>query len=117
MNCPECKIYQKSHGKGTVKCLTCVQYIEIVKTSGKRSTIAIDTIPDIILENVPDEKITTIIDALRQIPLEYSVPLVAYYYLNASQRELANYFKCSQQSLSLKIKKSIELIKKIPIND
>ena len=115
MNCPDCTNYNRS--KGNKKCLTCPQYQDIIKTSGKRSTINIDTIPDIILDAIPDNKTTSIYDALRQIPLSLSVPLLAYHVLNANQRELAVYFKCSQQQLSKNLIKAVELIKKIPINE
>jgi hypothetical protein len=115
MNCPECSSYNKA--KGTKKCLTCPQYLDVIKASGKRSTICIDTVPDMILEAIPDNKTTTVYDALRQLPLEYSIPLIAYHLLNANQRELATYFKCSQQHLSKLLKTAISILREVPIDD
>ena len=113
MNCPECSNYNRA--KGTKACLTCPQYLDVIKTSGKRSSICIDVIPQIILEAVPDSKEMNVQEAIRQLPLEYSVPLIMYYILNANQREIGNYLKVSQKQVSKKINYSIEIIKKMTI--
>lgn len=115
MNCTECKNYNRA--KGNKHCLTCPQYQDIIKTSGKRSTISIDTIPDIILEAIPDNKTLNLAEALKQLPLELSMPLLAYHLLNANQRELSAYLKTSQADVSRKINQAIIIIKKMTIND
>lgn len=113
MNCIDCNSYNR--GKGTKTCLKCKQYIEILKQSTKRTTIPIDIVPDTILHAIPDNKEMDIKQALQQLPLEYSVPLMMYHVLNASQREISNYLNISQQQASKKINFAIDIIKKITV--
>ena len=115
MNCTDCKNYNRA--KGNKHCLSCPQYQDIIKTSGKRSTIIIDTIPDIILESTPDNKTLNLAEALKQLPLELSMPLLAYHLLKANQRELAVYLKTSQADVSRKINQAIDIIRQMTVND
>jgi hypothetical protein len=112
-NCPECDNYQCGHG--SQKCLDCKKYIQILKSSVKRKQIHIEVITDNLLNSLPDNRQTTVYDAIRQIPLEFSVPLMLYTVLDCSQREIAQTLKMSQQQASKKIKIAIEIIKKIPV--
>jgi DNA-directed RNA polymerase specialized sigma24 family protein len=112
-NCPECDNYQRGHGNQ--KCLDCKKYIQILKSSVKRKQIHIEVITDNILNSLPDNRQTTVYDAIRQIPLEFSVPLMLYTVLDCNQREIAQTLKMSQQQASKKIKIAIEIIKKIPV--
>lgn len=113
MNCTDCQSYNR--GSGTKACLKCKQYLEILKQSGKRKTIPIEIIPDTILEAIPDNNQIDIQQAIRQLPLDLSVPLLMYHVLNASQREIAAYLNISQQNASKKINLSIEIIRKMTI--
>jgi DNA-directed RNA polymerase specialized sigma subunit len=110
MTCTDCSNYNLGHGNKS--CLKCKQYVEILKSSVKRVTIKIESIPDILLENIPDNQETTIYDLLRQLPIEQSTPLLMYYLLDASQREIANYLDITQMDVSRKINIAIDFIKK-----
>ena len=113
MNCSYCDNY--NHGRGTKSCLRCKQYISILKASGKRKTIPIDTITDRILESVPDTKQKTAYQALQSMPLELSGPIILYFFAGASQREIAEYLNTNQANVSRKINFAIEIIKKTAI--
>lgn len=109
MNCPVCPQY--NNGRGGKACLKCPQYIDIIKQSFSRLKIKLETIPDIILEAIPDESEATPYDRIRDLPLELSVPLMMRYYLDCSLREIANYHKYDISTASRKIKIAIEIIK------
>jgi len=114
MNCLNCSNYD--HGRGNKKCLKCPQYIDIIKFSFKRTAIKLEIVPDTILEAVPDNKSVSIYDAIRQLPLDLSVPLIACHVLDASQRELAQYLNIPQSTVSRKINIAVDLIKKMTIS-
>lgn len=113
MQCTECSSY--NHGAGRKSCLLCPQYRDIVRRSGKRATISIDVIPDIILEAVPDESGITLEQAIRQLPLELSVPLMMHHVLGAPLREIAAHLKISTTTVTRKINLSIDIIKQMTI--
>lgn len=115
MNCIDCDNYNRS--KGTKSCLKCPQYRDIIKQSGKRSTIIIDVIPDIILESIPDETGITLEQAIKRLPLELSTPLLQYHILGCPLREIAKYHKSSAPTVTRKINIAIEIIKKMNVNE
>jgi DNA-directed RNA polymerase specialized sigma24 family protein len=113
MQCTHCDNYNRGHGQPA--CLKCQKYKDILLQSVRRNTIAIDVVPDTILNNIPDPRSITILDAIRQLPLELSMPLLAYHILGANQREIANHYNISRRAVQGKIKKSIEIIKELTI--
>jgi DNA-directed RNA polymerase specialized sigma24 family protein len=115
MNCTDCDNYQR--GKGRPACLKCAKYKDILIQSVKRQTIAIDVIPDTILNDIPDQRAVTILDAIRQLPLELSTMLLMYHVLDANQREIAQHLQISQQQVSKKINFALDIIRKLTIFD
>ena len=113
MNCSYCDNY--NHGRGTKSCLRCKQYIGILKASGKRKTIPIDTITDRILESIPDNTGVTLEQALRQLPIELSTPLIQYHILRATTREIGAYHNYNASTATRKINIAIDLIKKMSV--
>src|SRR5450759_4181912 len=109
MNCPTCPQY--NNGRGVKACLKCPQYIEIIKQSFSRLKIKIETVPDIILEAIPDDKEKTAYDRIRDLPTELSAPLLLRYYLDCSNREVANLLHCSRSRVQSKINIALEFIK------
>lgn len=115
MQCSQCDQY--NHSRGTKSCLKCPQYRDIIKKSGKRTTILIDIIPDIILEAIPDESGITLDQALRQLPVEYSTPLLQYHILGATLREIGAYHNYNASTAHRKINFAIEIIKKMTVSE
>ena len=114
-NCTDCDSYQR--GKGRPACLQCQKYKDILLSTTKRQTIRIDVIPDTILNDIPDNRAVTLLDALKQLPLELSVPVIMRHILDASLREIADYHGYSRTSGTAKIKNAIEIIKKMTVFD
>ena len=115
MNCSECNAYNR--GKGKKECLKCKQYLEIIKKSGLRSSIPIEVVPSIILEALPDQSGTNLLQIVKQLPLDFSVPLLMKYCLMASEREIAKHLKMSKTKVHNKIIIALDIIKKTPIID
>lgn len=113
MHCTDCTSY--NHGAGRKSCLLCPQYRDIVRRSGRRATISIDVIPDIILEAVPDESGITLEQAIRRLPLELSVPLMMHHVLGAPLREIAKYLNISTTTGTRKINLAIDIIKEMHV--
>lgn len=109
MNCPACTQYNK--GRGVKACLKCPQYIEIIKQSFSRLKIKIKTVPDIILEAIPDDKEKTAYDRIRDLPVDKSAPLLLRYYLDCSNREVAKLLHCSRSQVQSKINIALEIIR------
>ena len=109
MNCPACARYNNGHG--VKACLKCPEYIDIIKQLFSRLKIKIETVPDVILEAIPDDKEKTTYDRIRDLPLELSVPLMMKYYLDCSLREIAKYHNYDISTASRKIKIALEIIK------
>jgi DNA-directed RNA polymerase specialized sigma24 family protein len=115
MKCTQCDQY--NHARGSKPCLKCPQYRDIIKKSGKRSTILIDVIPDIILESIPDDNTITLEQAIRQLPIEYSTPLLQYHILHATMREIGAYHGYSASNATRKINFGIEIIRKMNVSE
>lgn len=115
MKCTDCDHYNRS--KGTKICLKCPQYQDIIKRSGRRSTIIIDVIPDIILEAIPDDTGITLEQAIRQLPIDLSTPLLQYHILRATTREIGAYHNYSAATATRKINFAIEIIKKMNVSE
>jgi DNA-directed RNA polymerase specialized sigma24 family protein len=115
MKCVDCDNYNR--GKGIKSCLKCPQYRDIIKQSGKRHTIAIDVIPDVILEAIPDNNGITLEQAIRQLPIDLSTPLLQYHILQATTREIGAYHNYNASTATRKINIAIEIIKKMIISE
>ena len=68
--------------------------------------------PDCILENIAEQKQTeTVLDAIRQLPIEHSTILMQRFVLNYTIREIAETLNISRQAVDKKIKFALDIIK------
>ena len=110
MNCSTCRNYNR--GSGTKSCLKCPEYKSILLQSNKRQTIKFDIVPDCILENIAEQKQTeTVLDAIRQLPIEQSTIIIQRFILNYSIKEIAETLNISRQAVDKKIKFALDIIK------
>ena len=68
--------------------------------------------PDCILENIAEQKQTeTVLDAIRQLPIEQSTIIIQRFILNYSIKEIAETLNISRQAVDKKIKFALDIIK------
>ncbi len=109
MDCSKCDHY--NHGLGLPLCLKCKKYKELQKKSVKRESIKTENIPQAIMDNIADPRTRDLTMIIRQLPAQYSVPLVMRSVLNMSIPEIAAFFKISKQAVDQKISKAVDIIK------
>jgi DNA-directed RNA polymerase specialized sigma24 family protein len=109
LNCNNCPHYR--NGKGCRACLNCEQYLNIIQQSGKRKTVRYETMPQVILESLPEME--SMKGVLQTIPFEYAMILLGRFFLNASNRELSEFHGVSQQTIINKIKTGLRIIRKL----
>ena len=108
--CSQCDNWH--NGKGSQNCLKCGKYKTFQKKSVLRDAIVYKNMPDEILESFEElPKVKNIVDAIKQLPIDKSVPLMMYYLLGCTLQEIADYHKVSAPAIHKKNKLSIELIK------
>jgi len=113
MDCTRCQSYKDTNGYGGPACLRCKQYKGWQIKSVKRQSIRYEIIPQAILEQIEDlTKEANMLEVLRKLPLELSVPVVMYWILGATQQEIADYHGISRQAVAKKNSQASELIKK-----
>lgn len=110
IDCHVCPEYKS--GAGSTKCLKCAKYKRFQIKNNPRPQIAVDILPQAILESIADtSRGIEIIDAIRKLPLTESTPLMMQYILGASTQEIADYHIISRQRVDKKNKLSIKKIK------
>ena len=109
MDCSSCPQY--NHGRGQKSCLKCKQYKDIQLKSVKRETIKTEHIPQAIMDNIADPRTRDLMQIIKQIPTQYSVPLLMRSLLGMSIQEIATYHAHAKSGVSKKIAKAIEIIK------
>lgn len=109
MNCKGCPSY--NHGRGTGHCLKCDLYQKIIMESGKRRSISMESVPEMVLDNIPS--LPDEIRAIEKIPLKYSTPILQKFFLNATYEEIAKHNSESIGNVRRKIRFGIRLIRKI----
>lgn len=113
MDCSKCDSYKDTQGRGGKACLNCKRYKEFQVKNTRRQTIKFEILPQAIIEQIEDltQKVN-MLEALRKLPLELSVPALMYWILGATQQEIADYHGTSHQMVARNNSKAIELIKK-----
>jgi len=109
MKCSSCPQWRK--GSGTGHCLKCDLYQEIIMESGKRRSISMESVPEMVLDNIPS--LPDEIRAIEKIPLKYSTPILQKFFLNATYEEIAKHNSESIGNVRRKIRFGIRLIRKI----
>ena len=113
MNCTLCQSYKDTSGHGGPACLKCKTYKQFQIKDAKRQTIKFEIIPQAIMEQIEDlTKKVDMLEMIRKLPLELSVPVMMYWILGCTQQEVADFLHCSQPMVIKKNRKAIECIKK-----
>jgi hypothetical protein len=102
-----CKACIKDKGKNTKRCLKCPHYRQLQKEYDNREQIAFDHLPEIIIEQVAALPQPDVIERIKHLPLEMSVPLMMQYYLGATLSEIGKYLKISKQAVDARNKKTL----------
>ena len=110
MDCSKCDHWSRGHGKPI--CLKCKQYKQLQLKSVKRESIKTEHIPQAIMDNIADPRTRELMTIIRQLPVQYAVPLMMRSTLNMSIPEIAQFFQITKQAVDQKISKAINLIKK-----
>ena len=111
MDCSTCEHYNR--GRGQRACLKCKKYKDIHIKGGKRESIRTEHLPQEIMDNIPDPNTRTLIQSLRHLPVQYSVPLLMVAVLNMSHQDIADYHGVSRQAIAQKISQGTKLIKEM----
>lgn len=64
------------------------------------------------MENIADPRTRDLMTIIRQIPVQYAVPLAMRAILNMSLQDIAAYHNISKQAVDKKISYAVNLIKK-----
>ena len=110
MDCSKCDHWNR--GKGEPNCLKCKRYKELQLKSVKRETIKTEHLPQAVIENIADPRTRDLMSIIRQIPLQYAVPLMMRSTLNCTMPEIASFLKISKQAVDRKISQGMNLVKK-----
>jgi len=98
------------------QCLTCQHYRQWDKLN-KLQPLPYEHVPQAILENISDmpngEKI---IEGLRAMPLNKSVPLLMQYVLHVAVSDIAKYHNISHQAVAKKNKLSVTILRNYMAN-
>ena len=113
ISCFRCENY--NHGRGEKYCLRCQKYKNFQMKSVKRDTIKMETnIPDALIENIADPRTRTLLTVLKQIPIQYSVPLMMQAALGMSLEEITDYHnqiqKSSRPTYSRKMLQAVKML-------
>ncbi len=112
MDCKKCEIYKETQGVGKLECKKCKKYKQFQIQNSPRPKLIFEDLTELIKEACAEhEKTLTIIDHIRHLPREMAVPLMMFYHLNMSLREIAAYHKWSKYKSDSIIKKSVIILK------
>jgi len=119
IDCHACESYHS--GKGEKKCLKCRKYLYFTIESNKRNPIVFEHIPESILNNVADpdtdERMPSIIDAIRHLSPELSMIVSAHYISGLSLAEIGIQVGKSEATISRKLSQAVQALKNIIAND
>ena len=101
VTCARC---QQENGKSDKRCLRCAHYKQFQKQYDLREQIVFDHLPEALLEQIADTPRPDLIERIRSLPLNKSVPLMMQYYLNASPDEIADHLQITRQAVARKNK-------------
>jgi len=99
-----CSRCQQEKGKSDRRCLRCGHYKQFQKEYDLRDQMVFDHLPEALLEQVADTPRPDLIERIRALPLQKSVPLMMQYYLNASPSEIADHLQITRQAVARKNK-------------
>lgn len=112
MDCRKCEIYKETNGIGKLECKKCPKYKRFQITNTQRPKLIFEELSELIKEScMCEEKDISIIDCLRKLPPQSSVPLMMSICLDMSIREIAKYHDCSKTKMDTVIKKSVIMLK------
>ena len=66
--------------------------------------------PQAVLDNIADPRTRDLIGIIRQLPVQFSVPLMMRSTLNMTMPEIAAYLGISKQAVDQKISKAIDIV-------
>lgn len=78
---------------------------------GEIGLLKFEHLPRAVLENIAESPYKSILDVIKLLPLDKSVPLMMQIILNCSPQEVAEYHNVSVQSVYKKNKLTISIIK------
>ena len=110
MDCSKCDHYNQ--GLGLPLCLKCKKYRELQLKSVRRQSIKTENIPQAIMDNIADPRTRDLMTIIRELPLQYAVPLMMRATLGATMQEIADYCHVTRQAVDKKISYALVLISK-----
>jgi len=110
MDCSACSHW--SNGRGEQACLQCKRYRDLQIKSIRRQSIKTEHIPDAILENIADPRGRDLMSIIKQLPGQFSTPIMQRSVLSMSVKEIALYHRLSRSIIEKRILKGYQIIKK-----
>jgi DNA-directed RNA polymerase specialized sigma24 family protein len=112
--CQTCDIYRTTKGRGNKDCKSCPYYrVFRMRFSAKERLMIVDLSQQVI-ESIPDDQHAyAIMEGIRKLPREKSMPLMMQYFLGMTVREIAQELKISPQAVQKRNEGAIQIIRRV----